>query len=368
MDTPWGPLAGLKLDDPEEAVKILAADKHQLIEGLVVESLFDQIVASVPESTEQKIIALDVDSAVIDTMRRSERWLCLVWARTESEGLGRYLQALEKCVTPYLVRYRNGEFEAVRIREGRRAGNYHPLPELMQELSGSRMTRFEVDPAVRNVNRQKQAFWGFLSEHYGNRLGNRVVLPRILMNCGIQPYFRRVWNLDRVFISGNSVWIFEIKHKYPIAPNTRRQSVSPGALHFGINDGELGMLQKLSDTGIRCLHTILVKPVWSKDAGSMYLLNDLEMRSRAAVIALALDSSKIHRIMGGRSGQSAAHTSITGKSMLSYKRIPASDFSVLGRFSDPPQDIARRIAAIMAETAMPHATDMWISDLRKVAP
>ena len=83
MDTPWGPLAGLKLDDPEEAEKILAADKHQLIEGLVAGSLFDQIVACVPETAEQKIIALDVDSAVIDTMRRSERWLCLVWARTE---------------------------------------------------------------------------------------------------------------------------------------------------------------------------------------------------------------------------------------------------------------------------------------------
>ncbi|WP_146131859.1 hypothetical protein [Chromobacterium amazonense] len=56
METPWGQLGSLDLADHELAADILSADKHQLVEGLVVECLFDQIVANVPAVSGQNVI------------------------------------------------------------------------------------------------------------------------------------------------------------------------------------------------------------------------------------------------------------------------------------------------------------------------
>ncbi|MDM0114924.1 hypothetical protein QTI66_22430 [Variovorax sp. J22R133] len=67
MNTPWGELGALDLNDHDLAAEILSADKHQLIEGLVVECLFDQIVANVPAADSQDVIALDVDSVVVNS-------------------------------------------------------------------------------------------------------------------------------------------------------------------------------------------------------------------------------------------------------------------------------------------------------------
>ncbi|RQS42127.1 hypothetical protein [Burkholderia sp. Bp8990] len=355
MKTPWGTLGDLNLADHDIAIEILSADKHQLVEGLVVECLFDQIVANVPVAGGRNVIALDVDTVVVDTGRKTESWLGFVWARNMSDGLGRYLIALERCLVPYIVVYRNGEFMAARVRNGQRELPWQPLPELMLELSGGRIMPFRVDASVKNRTRQRQAFWGFISDFYKDRLGDRVVLPRILINCAIQPYFRAVWNLDRIFIVDNDVWLFEIKHKFPI---DRR------GLHFGINNGELGVLNRLVGAGIRCLHTILVKPYWSKEIGSMYLLNDLNMRARAAIIATVLDKSAMSKIMGQQSGRSGAHTSITGASGLQFKSLPATDFKKLGLLSDRPTDVAGQMSSAMLGLAVDPTQDAWLRALR----
>src|SRR5580765_6863255 len=57
---------------PRRAAEILSSDKHQLVEGLVVECLFDQIVSSVPVAS-QDVVALDVESVVVDTGRSIDR-------------------------------------------------------------------------------------------------------------------------------------------------------------------------------------------------------------------------------------------------------------------------------------------------------
>ncbi|KVN70823.1 hypothetical protein [Burkholderia ubonensis] len=355
MQTPWGRLEDLDLTDHDLAAEILGADKHQLIEGLVVECLFDQIVTKIPTDSEQRVLSVDVESVVVDTGREIERWVSLVWARSRGDGLGRYLRLLEKCFVPYLVDYQNGEFRAARVRNGAELDKTIPLLELMQELSRKRVTPFQVDELVKNQKRQRQAFWGFISEYYGSEVGTRVILPRILINCAIQPYFRSVWNLDRIFLVGDDIWLFEVKHKYPMGGRS---------LRFGINVGELGVLDRLAGAGIRCLHTILVKPYWSKDVGSMYLMNDLDMRARAALIATVLDKSRTKQIMRQQSAQSAAHTSITGTSTLSYKSIEASEFHELGQLSDGAERLASRMAAVMNGTIANPVRQEWLERLR----
>lgn len=354
MITPWGELSTLDLSDHELAATILSADKHQLIEGLAVESLFDQIVASVP-SIDRNVIPLDVDSTVVDTRRPFERWIVFVWARSRTAGLGRYLLALEESAVPYLVEYKDGEFFATRTSKGKKIETPKILNELMHNLSGGQMTPFVVDESVRNIQRQKTAFWGFMSDYYKDKLGDRVVLPRILINCAIQPYFRNVWNLDRIFISGDDVWIFEIKHKYPI---------NKKPLLFGINDGEIGMLKTLINSKIQCLHTILVKPYWSLSVGSMYLFNNLNMRTRAAIVAIVLDQSETAKIMKQPSKRSGSHTSITGMDDQSYKEIQSYKFSSLGLLSDPAIEVAKKMASVMFGQEKNQVKDNWLRELR----
>ncbi|WP_158677481.1 hypothetical protein [Chromobacterium vaccinii] len=358
MNTPWGPLSLLNYHDTEIAAEILSSDKHTLLEGLVVESLFDQIVESIPEATGNAITQLDVDTVVVDTGREKERWLVFVWVRSKSEGLGRYFIALERCFVPYYVMYSEGRFDAVRVSKGRKVGKSRALHELMYELSGGQMKPFEVAEAVRDKNRQKQAYWGYISSHYGDYLGDRVVLPRIFINCAIQPYFRNVWNLDRVLVVGEDVWVLEIKHKFPI---------DLYGLYFGINEGELSVLGMLAGANIRCLHTVLVKPYWTTKIGSMYLLGDMKMRERTALVAIVLGEEIIAKICKRPTYKSKNYTSANGKSEVSYKCVQAVEFVSLGLFSDKATDIAGRIAVLMKGNQLSPVNEAWLRRLRAVS-
>ncbi|MBP0598994.1 hypothetical protein J8I26_12805 [Herbaspirillum sp. LeCh32-8] len=356
MKTPWGELRDLDLANHATAAEILSADKHTLLEGLVVESLFDQIVANVPSVSGEKITALDVESVVVDTQRSQERWIAFVWVRNKSAGLARYLARLSTIFTTFLVNYEDGEFFAVRMNGAVRVGEPQLLSELMTELSGKPYSPFKVNTSVRDSLRQQQAIWGFLFTQYRDRVGERVVLPRLFINCAIQPYFQSVWNLDRVFVIDKEVWIFEIKHKFPMS--------SWRGLSFGINDGELQVLSKLADAGIKCLHTILVKPYWTKNATSMYLLTDLEIRDRAAVIATVLDRNTLDEIGITSSSTAGRHTSVNGESSVKFKSIDLGKFSKLGQFSDPAREIASNMSALMDGGSRTIASADWLKSLR----
>jgi hypothetical protein len=357
MHTPWGPLAELNLSEHDLAARILAADKHQLIEGLVVECLFDQIVSGIP-STSTSILSLDVETVIVDTWRVTGRWVAFVWARTKGPGLGRYLQRLGNGFDTYLLDFNRDTFLAAHVRGGQRVSDYRPLAAVMHDLSNGQYTPFRVETSVRDTSRQQQAFWGFLSSYYGKNLADRIILPRLLINCAIQPYFRSLWNLDRAFVMGDDVWIFEIKHKFPLDRN---------GLHFGINNGEVRMLNRLAISGIQCLHTILAKPFWSKEIGSMYLLNDLEMRTRAGLIAKVLDVEQTTAILRNIAGTSGPHTSINGRSNIKFRTVPASAFCRLGVLSDAPTSLSANIIEVMLGRKMPDVDNAWLRSLKAPA-
>ncbi|UNK27725.1 hypothetical protein MNO11_23510 [Serratia plymuthica] len=357
METPWGNLHELNINDHKLAEKVLSLDKHQLIEGLVAECLFDQIMSVIPEELDEKVTPLNVDTIIVDTKRKKERWVGFVWAKTRDTGLGRYLQALGKAVTVYLITYRYGDFIVNPTFDGKISGKGKPLHELMSEISAGKYNKFEVNPSVKNQERQRQVFWGFISNYYKERIGEEISLPRILINIGIQPYFRSVWNLDRSYIIGDQVWILEIKHKYPMNGHK--------GLAFGINNGELNMISKLTIAGIKCLHTIIVKPYWSKETGSMYLLNSLSTREKAAIIAIVLDEPCVNEIMTSGSDTSAPHTSITGNSKVIYKSIPCSAFKKIAVLSDPTSEISKVIFNLIANRdSISVIDDSWLRSLR----
>jgi hypothetical protein len=362
MQTPWGNLREIDLNDHSTAEKIISADKHRLVEGLVAECIFDQIFQKVPASSDCKILPLDVETIIVDTNNTSERWIALVWARTKTEGLGRYLLALERGFVPYLLEYDplNG-FSATKRENGRSSAQLENLADLMERLSGGAYTEFTVNASVRDETRQKQAFWGHVSNYYGNRVGHQIVLPRLLLNCGVQPYFRRVWNLDRMLLVDDQVWMLEVKHKFPMELPPKNDYPT---LRFGINEGELGIIDKLVNCGIRCLHTVLVKPFWSTEAGPMYLLNDLASREKTALVAAVLDQTTVGKMMAGRSGKAAAHTSINGESKIKYRSLPARSFKDLGVLSDAPENIAKKIVSTMKGESVSFVHEAHLLKLR----
>lgn len=137
--TPWGELGTLDLDDHELCRTILASDKHQLAEGLVVESVFDQIFDDVPVHLEGAVL-LDVDTAIVDTGHEDDRWQAFVWARSRQQGLGRYLSALEKQFRVWLVEtdVPLTDFSAREWKDGKLTGHWRPLTEVTSAVSSPR--------------------------------------------------------------------------------------------------------------------------------------------------------------------------------------------------------------------------------------
>ena len=362
MQTPLGPLADLDLSDHERCGDILALDKHQLVEGLVFESYFDQYLMSLPEASGGSMRAVDVETAVVlfpkGNSRSASNVGAFVWARRKSAGLGRYLEALSVRMPVWLVEYTeaDSEFRAAPVEGYRPQPPWKPLQEVAASVgSGTTPVFDEVAMQVRDRNRINQSFWGYLSERHGSLLGFNVVLPRIFLNWGVQPWFRHVWNVDRIFLHDDQLWHFEIKHKYPMERD--------GRLAFGINDGELRLMRLLLDCGLRSLHAVIVKPFWERQSGSMYLQNDLEARSRTAVIGREMTVEAVDGALSSTGGRSGVHTSFAGRSKVPFKSFPASSFHRFGRLADEYTAVAGRISSHMKGQDQPVCHD---SDLRRL--
>jgi len=359
MKTPWGDLENLDLSDKKLAEQILSADKHQLVEGMIVECLYDQILDSLPEHVSD-VIALNVETVIAQANKYGDRKIAVVWAREKKAGLGRYLKALEQRFRVFLVEYETGRgFFGSGIRDGKRSGVVMSIDNLLMPVSAVPYKVFQVSETVRDKARQREAIYGFLFSHHADRLSSSVLLPRILINCGVQPWFKFVWNLDKIFIVDGKPWLFEVKHKFPY-----RDHQSSG-LKFGLNDGEVSIFRLLSQCGIGCIFSIMVKPKWSKEVGSLYMLNDLKARKNTAVIGKVLDAVTIEKLYGKASGVSGSDTTITGSAggKLKFKRIAATDFGMFGRFSDEPSEIAERIVTEIRGGKAARATDEELQSL-----
>lgn len=356
METPWGHLKTIDLTDHDLCETILASDKHQLVEGLIVENEFDRIVDAIPASLSGALI-LDIETAIVDTDRAPDRWHAFIWARSREDGLGRYLQALGRRFRVWLVELdaTAGTFLAHERRNGKAVGRAIPLTDVMGKLAGKQPVPVAVTSAVRDRDRQRLGFWSHLSQTYGDRLGERVILPRLFLNHGIQPWFRKVWNIDRVLVRGDDIWALEIKHKFPM---------SRGALRFGINDGELGMLGQAVAAGLRCFHAIFAKPLWTDRAGAALIFGDPALKKRMALIGTELDQGRIAEMFRGRGGSSPAHTTFSGKGRLRFREIPAAQFMRSGLLAEADEHLSEMLGQALAGSALPRATDRWLRDLR----
>jgi hypothetical protein len=365
METPWGNLQDIDSTSKSVAFDILSTDKDSLLEGLVVESTFERMLAPLYEAdsidddpqpgtlTSDTPVFLDVETAIGAT--RGGR-VAFVWARSLTPGLKRYLMALGKLMPVFYVRLEEGTFVAKEvIREtGKPHGEARPLRDVAAQVSGNKAKVREVDLSVRDSDRQNGTFWGHLTGAYKDKLWSHVVLPRIFMNHGISPFFPGVWNLDRICLYRDELWLLEIKHKFPYG----------GAnLRFGINQGELENIEVLHKVGIRCLHTLLVKPIWDRDQGSMYLYNDRELPNRVAVLATEI-GNRATELLGRKGTLAPPRTSVSGRSSVPFLPLDLDMFRWIGTLRLENAELAGSLKQLMDGVDLRRATPTDLSKLR----
>ena len=163
MRTPLGPVDALDLRDHEVCAELLALEKHQLIEGIVFESVFDQHLGAVEAASDGTLRPVHVETVAVrlpSFAHDAPAYGAFVWAKSMTGGLGRFLEALEARYRVWLVEWRGDtrDFTATPIAGGRRAGAVEPLADVCARVSGKNAPTYEsVERSVRNSERIKQS-------------------------------------------------------------------------------------------------------------------------------------------------------------------------------------------------------------------
>ena len=352
MHTPWGLLSNLDANDVDLAFQIIFSDKDTLVEGLVVENTFDQILQPLMQDQQNPFTVLNIETVIAS--HEGKRY-AFVWARDFRLGLGRYLQALCNVTTVYLTTFTLGDFWAEPYRDGGRVRHERErLTDVAQNISGRKPKTRQVHASVRDPERIKSAFWGFLSNVYGDDLWAKVILPRLFINHGLSPYFPQVWNLDRVCLYRGRLWLLEVKHKFPFG-NDR--------LCFGINKGELQNISLLQTAGIQCLHALLIKPDWNKGASAMYLFNQRSLKDRVAVIAMNLGKEAAD-LLTTKVRKAPNYTSASGETTVEYFLLHAQKFAYMGTLAESDPAIAGRLRTMLDGKSLEPINDDVLKSLR----
>lgn len=363
--TPFGPLRDIPLDNIERLKEILVrSDKSRMLEGLVIEAVFNEYL--------RKLVAQGIDVLPVSLVRTltvkkkpQKKFVNSWWVWDQSET-GRAAADLCHLLAPssgqdeflfdcYYDEMRRDFF----IKKWQEQSNI-PIQSFMLEKRKHSAPRFRVpSESVIDENRSQQAFWAGISSHYSDDLFREVVLHRLFKNCAIQPFFDGVWDIDSLArLPDNSLMQLEVKHKFP------RVERNTGRLSFGINNGQLQVMQDLARRGIKTLHMIMVKPIWDKNLGTGYLLNRIGDRKNVLLLAKLLDTGTLRQIRSRQSWQTGAEQSFTGKDGQKARYVGASEFQLLGTLDDPVDAVARNIALAATGALNQPVTDQLLFDNR----
>jgi hypothetical protein len=371
------PLAQLDVTDPATLRKLLLADKMQLTEGLVGEYLLDRIIDRMHEHLLSQ--TADADSApeplshgrsdtetfIISPQEKNPKWIACIFSRDDDNDplLLQYLRALRSAFEVILIRWHDTHPHLrARSFEPEHADSEEALSLRMQRLSGLGDRRTFTPAGKGQGSQRHKDACRFLIGRYGDQLLKRVVLPRIIVNSGIQPWFTHVWNIDRVMLIRNCLWAFEVKHKYPFGED-------PGPFRFGINDGQLLIMQRLAACHIHYAHLILANPYWDIDAGASHLATgEKEAYERTELIAKTLDDPTLGKILRRKRYYAPDYTRVSEKGgQLAYRRLSATEFTDLGKLGvRGARRLGEQLANFLAGEPLPRLTDELLLERRIV--
>jgi hypothetical protein len=361
--TTFGPLRDIPLDNIEKLKEILIrSDKSRMLEGLVIEAVFNEYLG--------KLVAQGIDILPVSLVRTltvkkkpQKKYVNSWWVWDHSET-GQAAADLRHRLAPSSGRseflfdcYYDEMCRDFFIKKWGEQTNI-PIQSFMMEKRKQSSPAFRTPAdSVIDENRSQQAFWAGLSSHYSDDLFKQVVLHRLFKNCAIQPFFEGVWDIDSLARwPDNSLMQLEVKHKYP------RIEKDSGKLFFGINNGQLQVMQDLARRGIKTLHMIMVKPIWDKNLGTGYLLNRIGNRKNVLLLAKLLDEGTLREIRSRPSWKTGEEQSFTGKDEQKVRYVGASEFQLLGTLDDPVDAVARNIALAATGALNQPVTDQLLID------
>lgn len=363
--TPFGPLRDIPLDNLEQLKEILIrSDKSRMLEGLVIEAVFNDYLDRLMT---QQVHVLPVSLVRTLTIKRRPRTRYVnAWWLWDHSGAGEAATDLSRHLLPASGKdeflfdcYYDESARDFFIKEWQ--GRTHiPIQSFMLKSRGYDSPRFRMPTsAVIDEHRSQQAFWSGIFSHYSRDIFKHVVLHRLFKNCAIQPFFDGVWDIDSVArLPNGTLMQLEVKHKFPYVERDR------GGLFFGINNGQLQVMQDLARKGIKTLHMIMVKPIWDKQRGTGYLLNRIGERKRVLLLAKLLDTPTLRQIRERPSWQTGAEQSFTGTDRQKARYVNAAEFQLLGTLDDAVDDVAKNIRlAAMGELDQP-VTEQMLYDSR----
>ncbi|EGR4176856.1 hypothetical protein DDN05_14160 [Vibrio cholerae] len=187
-----------------------------------------------------------------------------------------------------------------------------------------------------------------------------MILNRLLKNFAIQPFFKYLWELNRIISYKEQFWEIELKHKYPFRNN------QSGELTFGINLGLARLVRDLANKGLNTLHL----PTWRKDVAPGYIFNQHDVYKHVLLIGMVMNIEKIDGVLSGCVGTTDSSTSFTGTNTLNYLPMPAKDFYFLGTYEDPIETVSKNILSLLeskhsdADVNLQRVTDKLLLDNR----
>lgn len=347
LQTPFGPLNDIPLDDIGNLEQILVnSDKSRLLEGLVVEAIFNEYLSKLsgqgmnvlPISVVRTLTFKNVANA--DQPERVNSWW--LW---DYSGRCKAADRLRNLLEPH--RNRPGFRFDVSFDESERdffidewdgKKNIRMQPFFQKYRDKADLEFLIPAQSVIDENRSKQAFWSGISSCYDAEGFKNVVLQRLFKNCALQPFFDGVWDIDSLAeLADGSFMQLEVKHKYP------HDGIPGKTLAFGINDGQLWTISDLARRGIPTLHMILVKPRWNSNLGSGYLLNRVGDRKNVLLIAKLIDRAALDALWASPSYPTGRAQSLDGNKEQRARYLNASEFQLLGTFDDPVDQVAQNI-------------------------
>lgn len=342
-----------EINDFEQKIKLLREEKHQLLEGLIIEFVAQKYIEAIASSTDLKVL----DVAVLITLgyntNGDAQYGSFTWKRSNNDitALIKIFQKLNtNCdKTTYICKEHNYKFYITKPN----SSIWKPLQTYLRNRRNESIEQIKfpiINSASKNINRQESSIRGKLEQAFQKNFTKDVLLSRVFKNYLIQPFFKSAWDLDRIFTYKKNLWEFELKHKYPIDNydyflETGRPD-HDRSLCFGINKGQAKLTAMLAKQGMNTLHLILVKPRWTDSLDPGYMFIDDDAKEKTLIIGTILDSVKMDSIIGDAK-DAPTKTSFSGSRKAPYYQIPRSFFHVIGHYSDNRNILAPRIQALL---------------------
>lgn len=334
--TPFGNLSEVDIDDISTLQEILLrSEKSKLLEGIVIERVFENYIQAL-EKFDIRALPASLVKSFNSRKKATAWWVCdhsengdvfRVLDENLTKRKNHYVLPFQFCteVSDFLVENWNG-------RE-----TFSVQGALMKDRGVSSLEITPPDGKVVDELRSQQAIWALLSNMNARQLFEKVVLPRLFKNFAVQPFFNGTWDTDNLLQVGGRTIALEVKHKFPRVGN------EGDPLLFGINVGQLITIRDLASIGINTLHMIMVKPKWDPTKRSEYLLNNINERRNVILLAKLIDTEEVSNIMQRDVFPSGIRQSITGRDEQKVRYLRCDEFNVLGTMDDTVEDIARNI-------------------------